>query len=487
MPDPSSPEGDSFSNLFEKLPDPRSRNAAPSASSDTGNDDAATPAPPLSRRAARGASAGPALSAHGAAPAASAAPDSSAVSAASSASAAETTRAAEPMRAGAPTATIDELFSDNAHQTHDVPAPVKRRRRGMGCLIALIIVAAVVGGIAAGGLWVWNTYESQIREVMGWQEPRDFEAGMANGEALVTVVSGDTGASISETLFEAGVTKTSGAFYTYLIDTAQSPPFVPGVFALQKQMTSEAALAALIDPANKREFSVLMPEGSTVKQTLEAIAVSLSIPPEEVTAAAADPAAFGVAASSLEGWLFPAYYTFDPGVTVTQVIQTMVDRTVQSLDTAGVPEAEREEILIIASIIQREARFEADFYKVSRVIQNRLGPTNTETYGLLQMDSTAQYGFNEIDDGTVSTSEEAQFNDNPWNTYVHPGLPIGPIANPGDVAIDAAMHPVDGPWFYFVTVNLDTGETVFTNTLAEHDRARVQWDEWCQANPDSGC
>lgn len=466
MPDPSSPEDDSLSSLFEKLPDPKSRDAALSTSSEAGSDAASIP---LSRRAARGA-----------------APQDSPASAVAAPTSGET----GPSRVAASTAstaTIDELFSAETAHPHEVPAPVKRRRRGLGCLIALILVAAVFGGIAVGGLWVWNTYENQIREVMGWQEPKDFEAGMANGEALVTVVSGDTGASISETLFNAGVTKTSDAFYSHLIDTAQSPPFVPGVFALQKQMTSEAALAALMDPANKREFSVLMPEGSTVEQTLEAIAVSLSVPIEEVTAVAADPAAYGVAASSLEGWLFPAYYTFDPDVTVPQVIQRMVDRTIESLDAAGVPEAQREEILILASIIQREARFEADFYKVSRVIQNRLGPDNIETAGLLQMDSTAQYGFDEIDDGTVSTSAEAQFDDNPWNTYVYPGLPIGPIANPGDVAIDAAMHPVDGPWFYFVTVNLDTGETIFTNTLAEHDRARVQWDEWCQANPDSGC
>lgn len=467
MPDPSSPEDDSLSSLFEKLPDPRSRDAALSTPSDAGSDAASAP---TSRRAARGAAAAPVHSSGGAA----AEPVSH-----ESAS----TRASVPT---ASTATIDELFSEEVAHAHDVPAPVKRRRRGLGCLIALIIVAAVFGGIAAGGLWVWNTYENQIREVMGWQEPKDFEAGMANGEALVTVVSGDTGASISETLFAAGVTKTSDAFYSHLIDTAQSPPFVPGVFALQKQMTSEAALAALMDPANKREFSVLMPEGSTVEQTLEAISVSLSVPIEEVTAAA-DPAAYGVAASTLEGWLFPAYYTFDPDVTVQQVLQRMVDRTIESLDAAGVPEARREEILILASIIQREARFEADFYKVSRVIQNRLGPDNAETAGLLQMDSTAQYGFDEIDDGTVSTSAEAQFDDNPWNTYVYPGLPVGPIANPGDVAIDAAMNPVDGPWFYFVTVNLDTGETIFTNTYAEHERARVQWDEWCQANPDSGC
>src|SRR5690606_14479253 len=143
---------------------------------------------------------------------------------------------------------------------------------------------------------------------------------------------------------------------------------------------------------------------------------------------------------------------FDDGVTAEQVVRTMVDRTVESLDAAGVPADRRHEILTIASIIEREARFEEDFYKVSRVIQNRLQPDNTETHGLLQMDSTAQFGYGEMHDGTVSSSAEALEDDNPWNTYIHPGLPKGPIANPGDVAIDAAMNPVDGPWLYFVTV-----------------------------------
>jgi UPF0755 protein len=209
----------------------------------------------------------------------------------------------------------------------------------------------------------------------------------------------------------------------------------------------------------------------------------VALPIEDFQAAIADPAAYGVQADSLEGWLFPAMYTFDPGVTAADVIRTMVDRTAESLDAAGVPVEDRQRVLTIASIIQREARFENDFYKVSRVIQNRLDPSNQQTYGLLQMDSTAQYGYGEMHDGTVSSSQEALEDDNLWNTYVHPGLPIGPIANPGDVAIDAAMHPADGPWLYFVTVNPDTGETVFTETVQEHERYVAQWQDWCSANP----
>src|SRR5690606_37506241 len=61
------------------------------------------------------------------------------------------------------------------------------------------------------------------------------------------------------------------------------------------------------------------------------------------------------------------------------------------------------------------------------------------------------------------------------------------IANPGDAAIDAAMHPADGPWFYFVTINPQSGETVFSTTYAEHEAAIETWREWCRENPDQGC
>jgi UPF0755 protein len=235
------------------------------------------------------------------------------------------------------------------------------------------------------------------------------------------------------------------------------------------------------------ENSAQLREGLTVEQSLPLLADGIGLPIEDFQAAVADPAAYGVPADSMEGWLFPATYTFNPGVTATEVIQTLVDRTIQSLDAAGVPVEERQRILTIASIIEREARFEQDFYRVSRVIYNRLSPDNSETNGLLQMDSTAQYGYGEMHDGTVSSSAEALEDDNPWNTYVNTGLPIGPIANPGDTAIDAAMNPEDGPWLYFVTVNLDTGETIFTETNAQHQQAVTQWQQWCRENPESGC
>jgi len=397
-----------------------------------------------------------------------------------------------------PTATLDDLFSGST-STDDighVPPPKNKKRRRIGGWIALGVVLVILGGITAGGLYVWNTYEDKIREVMGWEEPKDYEAGLANGETSITISSGDTGQPISTALYEAGVTKTDDAFYDYLITSGQNPIFQPGVYTLQKQMTSEAALAALLDPANRQEYTAQIPEGFTVDGTLQRLSEGTGIPLADLQAAAADPTAYGVpvdpavvaaGGQPLEGWLFPATYTFDPGVTAQAAIQTLVDRTIQSLDAAGVPVDDRQRVLTVASIIQREARFEADMQKVSRVIENRLVPSNQETFGLLQMDSTAQYGYGEMHDGTVSSSAEALADDNPWNTYVHAGLPVGPISNPGDVAIDAAMHPADGDWLYFVTVDLDSGETVFTNNLADHNRAVKQWQTWCSEHPDSGC
>ncbi len=512
MPDPTS--DDPFADLFGKLPDPRARRIdGESGTSEPVSEPSAPPAPPLSRRAAREAAAAdrPAAQDEGARiddapgepepvqPEPASAPVSavSATSAVSAPVSSESASTAGYARSGA-TATIppaapveglDDLFS-GARSTDDLgaePVPKGRRRRRIGGWIALGVVLVILGGLAGGGWYVWNTYEDKIREVMGWEEPKDFEEGLANGEAVLTIVSGDTGQSISPKLFEAGVTKTPDAFYDYLVEENLNPPFMPGAFQLQKQMTSAAALEAILDPANKLENTAQLREGLTVEQSLPILAEGIGLPLEDLQAAVANPGDYGVPESSLEGWLFPATYTFNPGVSAAEVIQTLVNRTIQSLDSAGVPLEDRQRILTIASIIQREARSETDMQKVSTVIQNRLDPSNQETFGLLQMDSTAQYGYGEMHDGSVSSSGAALADDNPWNTYKHPGLPIGPISNPGDVAIDAAMHPAEGDWLYFVTVNLDTGETVFTNNLADHNRARDQWISWCRDHPDSGC
>lgn len=377
---------------------------------------------------------------------------------------------------------LEDLFHAHTDEDSGSRPPKKKKKRRTGCLVALIIVLAVIGGIVGTGIWAWNTYGDKISDALGWGEPADWEPGIASGEVLVTVQEGDTGSPVSTALYEAGVTRTDEVFYDYLVKENIAVTFYPGIYRLQEKMTAEAALEALQDPANKLENSASVGEGATIESSLPGMAESLGMPIEDLQAAVdADPATYGVTAQNLEGWLFPAVYTFDPGVTATQVIQRMVDRTKESLDAAGVPAEDAQRVLTIASIIQREG-LTADFPKVSRVIQNRL-----DIDMKLQMDSTAQYGYGSLHEGVVSSSAEALEDPNDWNTYVHTGLPITPIASPSEAAIDAAMHPADGPWLYFVTINLATGETQFSVTYEEHLQGVEKWEKWCQENPDGGC
>src|SRR5919107_1776078 len=116
--------------------------------------------------------------------------------------------------------------------------------------------------------------------------------------------------------------------------------------------------------------------------------------------------------------------------------------------------------MIIASLVEAEANRDQDRGKVARVIYNRL--ETDATNGLLQIDATVNYALGR-DLGLGLTTEDLEV-DSPYNTRKYPGLPPGPIESPGDKAIEAAAHPTEGSWVYYVTVNLETGETKFAKS-----------------------
>lgn len=359
------------------------------------------------------------------------------------------------------------------------PREKRERRGGWGCLIAILVVIALM----VGGFFALQAPLQQLASSLNG--PEDY-SGSGTTAQVFMIHDGDDGSDIAQRLTDEGITKSFEAFYDELLAAAPAPVFHPGAYQLSAEMSGKAALKALLDPANKLEQTVVIPEGTAAVDVLTLVAEGTEIPLEDLQAAASDVGAYGLPAeaTTVEGFLFPATYTFAPEATAQEVITTLVNRQFQALDDAGVAPAERWNTIVLASLIQREAGLRDDFYKVSRVFLNRLNPELWES-GLLQSDATVAYGTGNTHLVTTTDAERADAN-NLYNTYVHPGPPIGPISNPGDLAIDAALHPADGPWLFFVTWNLDTGETIFSSTIEEHDAAVAKWLNWMDEHPEYG-
>lgn len=384
----------------------------------------------------------------------------------------EEAKPARPSRADRRAATSDPYESDQP-----------KRRGPWGCLAGLLVVAA----LAVGAFFF---LQGPINEIIERFAPAEDYTGAGTGEVVFMISDGDTGSDIAENLVDAGVTASYDAFYDLLLAQTPEPEFHPGAYLLAEEMSAQAALDALLDPTKKLENALVIQEGMWARNALAEAAAVSEIPLEQLQAAAADLPALGLPpeATSVEGFLFPATYTIDPAMTAPELVKMLVDRSFQALDAAGVAAEDRWRTVIKASLIEREAGASGDdytdYFKVSRVIENRLDPELFDS-GLLQFDSTVHYG---VGDDSVVTTTDAQRSDpaNPYNTYVHPGLPPGPIGNPGDKAIEAAINPADGPWLYFVTVDLDSGETVFSSTIEEHEAAVVRFRAWLDEHPEYG-
>ena len=302
----------------------------------------------------------------------------------------------------------------------------------------------------------------------------DFE-GPGVGEVVVRIETGEDGLVISEKLLEAGVIRDFDSFYRFLIE--QNAVFYPGSFMLKLQMSNASVLEVLSNPANAMTYRVTIPEGFRAVQIFEELARVSGIPASDFRKVAENLEGLGIPkeAPTIEGYLFPATYSFDKEATAESIIETMVSRMKKELTDLEIPENQWHELLTLASIVQREAKLEEDFYKVSRVFANRLARDMR-----LETDPTITYSYSGKDMSKVSREKQIEHG---YNTYLLPGLPPGPIASPGSLAIDATLNPVAGDWLFFVTINLASGETKFSRTLAEHESWVVFLRAWERENP----
>jgi peptidoglycan lytic transglycosylase G len=347
------------------------------------------------------------------------------------------------------------------------PRGPSRAGRLLRTLVLVIVAAAVVFGFV------------KLMDVFGG--PDDY-SGRGSGKVVVEVPKGANGQQIADVLAKEDVVKSAEAFYQVSLSDSRAQSIQPGFYQLRKKMSAKAALDALVDRKNRVEGRVVIPEGATVSQIAPLITKGSDIGEKDLAAALDNPEKLGLPAEAEdnpEGYLFPATYVVEPGTSATALLRQMVAKTLDvttSLDLDARAQKlgySGEEILTVASMLEREAKRDEDFPKVARVLYNRLDE------GIpLQLDSTVRYVSKR--EGDVFTTPEERADPSKYNTYKHAGLPPGPIGSPGEQTIEAALNPADGSWKYFVTVDLETGETVFSDTNEEHSKAVAKLQEYCR-------
>lgn len=354
----------------------------------------------------------------------------------------------------------------------------KRRRGFSGCLAVLVALAVVVGGAYLAGTKGFHYLQDHLSKA-------DDYAGPGHGKVLFQVKEGDSTTAIGQHLKADGVVASVDAF----LGAANGDKGIQvGYYRLKKKMSAAGAYSVLKNPKNILKDTVTIPEGLRAVDIVKVLAEKTKYSEADFDAVLKNPSALGLpsyAHGKAEGYLFPSTYPFGPTEKPVDMLKDMVDRWKQAAADDGLVAGAKKvgktpgEVMTIASLIQAEGRG-SDMPKVSRVIYNRLdGPGDKEgTAGLLQIDATVNYALDRT--GVVAvTTDETQNTDSPYNTYLHPGLPPGPINSPGDEAIKAALDPAPGPWYYYVTVNLATGETKFGVTYQDFLQFKAEFQQYC--------
>ena len=376
--------------------------------------------------------------------------------------------------------------SDDGYE--DSPLPVsshraeKRGRALPGCLAVLVALAVIVGGLWFGGSRGYHA----LKDALG-DGPEDYP-GPGTGKVTVQVHQGDTATAIGRTLEKAGVVKSVGAFVDAAKDDSRSSGIQVGYYVLKKKMKASQALAVLINHKNLVQSAITIPEGYRAADIVKTLAAhtKYSVKRFEAALSSGKLGLPSYAHGKPEGYLFPATYTFGPGATPVTMLRAMVDRWKQAVGDNDVTAAAAalgrtpQQIMTVASLVQEEGRTPSDMAKIARVIYNRIDHPNAQgTGGRLQIDATVDYALGRP--LTVGlTQGERTGTHSPYNTYLNPGLPPGPIGSPGDDAIQAALHPARGDWYFYITVNLRTGETKFATTYAQFQKYNDELRHYCE-------
>lgn len=347
--------------------------------------------------------------------------------------------------------------------------------------IAFLMVFVLLGILGVGG---YLGYE----KVRGFFVAADYE-GSGTEAVQVDILANASLTEIGNTLYDAGVVKSTAAFTEAAEANPKGKNIQSGTYNLKKQMSGESAVTLLLDPKARVVNGITITPGMTTVAIYALLAKETGIPVEDFQEAAKDPVALGVpdfwfkrsdgkkTSGTIEGFLYPDTYEFKPKASAEEILSTMVGHFIEETTELGFVDGVEKnlggvmpyEALITASLVQAESGTVADMPKIARVAYNRAYKKSMP----LQFDVTTNYWF--VISGKKSkhsgqmTTEELEDPKNPYTTELKVGLPLGPINNPSGDALKAAQEPADGDWLFFVAVD-KKGNSAFAVTNAEHDK-----------------
>jgi uncharacterized YceG family protein len=343
----------------------------------------------------------------------------------------------------------------------------KRRRRGRAAILVSLLVFVLI--VAAGGAVGDHYYRKYI-------DPPDFP-GPGTGSVQVQIKAGDTAAVVGQRLAALGVVASARAFFNAAKASPRGNTLEPGTYQVHQHMKAALALALLLKPSSRIQVRVPIPEGFTLAQIIARLGQATGNL-KGYQQAIAHPGRLGLPAfahGNPEGYLFPATYDIQPKTPPVNVLRMMVQQFNQEAASIGLKAAaahghEGEGAVIkVASLIEAEGKLPQDYPRIAEVIYNRL---NAVPPMKLQLDTTVLYAMARAGKSNAAFSTTFP---SPYNTYLHANLPPGPIDSPGAAAIKAALHPDHGSFHYFLTINSDTGKTLFFSDHQQFDAAVAKY------------
>ncbi|MCL1804443.1 MAG: endolytic transglycosylase MltG [Clostridiales bacterium] len=374
--------------------------------------------------------------------------------------------ALEEESAGEAPALVDEEYEE---YEEEYEPPRKKGMAGIKALLILLFLALALGGGVFGGRLLQSSDNGY-----NWENDLEPVLPYAAEEVIFTVERGWTLSRTAQVLYDSGLILNADSFIRLGKLENKAESLKAGRFLLSPSMSAREILDELVR-GNLLTTKFTIPEGYTLKQIAKVFAEK-GIAGEEEFWRAVRTGVFdfafleGLPADEhrLEGYLFPDTYLIELDEPLEEVLNRMLKRyeEIWAALPARKSDLSDREILILASIVQNEVKLDEERPVAAGVFVSRL-----DVGMYLQSCSTVQYYFDEPKYPLLTADTEIDF---PYNTYLYPGLPPGPVGSPGKASLEAAVSPEDTEYLYFVARDDGSGGHYFSKTLAEHNKATAQ-------------